>query len=131
MRSLDHIVDIKRSAGPYAHLEMRPDIFDHGVRTVCGGLDAPECFHGTIDVRFDTIKPLQSRAHFAHPYRAKQRRPVPSSGRCGLQPEQQRRDQLGHGRMDRHGPTELIVGSLRVDGIEDAVDSLVATCTEN
>jgi hypothetical protein len=69
--------------------------------------------------------------HFTRPYRAKQPRPVALSGQCGLQPEQQRRDQFGHGRMDRHGPTELIEGCLRVDGIEDAVDSLVATCTEN
>ena len=57
--------------------------------------------------------------------------PTALSGRCGLQPEQQRRDKFGHGRMDRHGPTELIVGRLRIDGIEDAVDSLVAACTEN
>ena len=37
---LDDIVDIKRSEGPCTQLEMRPDIFDHRVRTVCGGHDA-------------------------------------------------------------------------------------------
>jgi hypothetical protein len=60
--SLDDIVDVKRSAGPHAHLEMRPDIFDYGVRSVCSGLDAPECFHSVINVRFNTIKPTKSRA---------------------------------------------------------------------
>src|SRR6185503_10045812 len=58
---LDDIVDIERSPGPCTRLEMHPDIFDHGVRTVSGGHDAPKCIPGTIEVRLDTIKPAQSR----------------------------------------------------------------------
>src|SRR5260370_25917858 len=57
---LDDIVDIKRTAGPRTHLEMRPDIFDHGVRTVSGGHDAPQYSPDLIEVRLDPIKPIQS-----------------------------------------------------------------------
>src|SRR6516162_4036556 len=64
-------------------------------------------------------------------FSASRDRATHSGGRCRLQAEQQRWDQFRHGRMNRHRPAELIVRGLCIDGIEDAVDRLVAAGAEN